>query len=155
MSGIQISGHFNNNTEPKHLITRGISDANVIILMDGVPLQNVTGATSNIEDLRLLALDNIGSIEILNGASSVLYGSNASTTVINIKTKKHSQKEIETTIGTRLGSYNTYAQRINLGGKSNTFNYYISGINEKFEGLSSAEGDDSFDKDSYKNKISI
>lgn len=149
VSGFQISGSFNNNTEPKSLRVRGGSDANVIILIDGVPLQNVTGATSNIEDLRLLALDNIGSIEILNGASSVLYGSNASTAVINIKTKKHSQKEVEAIIGARLSSYNTYAQRINLSGKSNAFNYQFSGINEKSEGFSSAKGDDSFDRDGY------
>ena len=87
--GLQISGNFNNNTETKVLRARGGSDANVIILIDGIPLQNVTGATSNIEDLRLLALDNISSIEILNGASSVLYGSNATTAIIDIKTKKY------------------------------------------------------------------
>ena len=33
------------------------------------------------------ASENIESIEILNGASSVLYGSNATVSVINIKTK--------------------------------------------------------------------
>ena len=148
--GLQISGNFNNNTETKVLRARGGSDANVIILIDGIPLQNVTGATSNIEDLRLLALDNISSIEILNGASSVLYGSNATTVVIDIKTKKYTNnKELEVNMGARIASYDTYTQKVSFSGKSNVFSYLISGLNEKSEGLSAAKGNDTFDKDGY------
>lgn len=148
--GLQISGNFNNNTETKVLRARGGNDANVIILIDGIPLQNVTGATSNIEDLRLLALDNISSIEILNGASSVLYGSNATTAVIDIKTKKYANgKELEVNVGARIASYDTYNQKVSFSGKSNVFSYLISGLNEKSEGLSAAKGNDTFDKDDY------
>lgn len=149
VSGFQITGNFNNNTEPKSPKIRGGKMANVLILVDGVPLKNVTGNDYNAADLRLFAPENIDSIEILNGASSVLYGSNATVSVINIKTKKDSQKNIEGRIGARLGSFGTYSQNALVGGKFNKFNYQISGSNEKSDGISSAEGPDTFDKDGY------
>ena len=149
VSGFQITGNFNNNTEPKSLKIRGGKMANVLVLVDGIPLKDVTGNDYNAVDLRLFAAENIESIEILNGASSVLYGSNATVSVINIKTKKNSQKNIEGRIGARIGSFGTFSQNALVNGKIKKFNYQITGSNEKSEGISSAEGPDSFDKDGY------
>lgn len=149
VSGFQITGNFNNNTEPKSLKIRGGKMANVLVLVDGVPLKDVTGNDYNAVDLRLFAAENIESIEILNGASSVLYGSNATLSVINIKTKKNSQKNIEGRIGARIGSFGTFSQNALVNGKLEKFNYQITGSNEKSDGISSAEGPDSFDKDGY------
>ena len=148
-SGFQITGNFNNNTEPKSLKIRGGKMANVLVLVDGIPLKDVTGNDNNAVDLRLFAAENIESIEILNGASSVLYGSNATVSVINIKTKKNSQKNVEGRIGARIGSFGTFSQNALVNGKLEKFNYQITGSNEKSEGISSAEGPDSFDKDGY------
>ena len=148
-SGFQITGNFNNNTEPKSLKIRGGKMANVLVLVDGIPLKDVTGNDYNAVDLRLFAAENIESIEILNGASSVLYGSNATVSVINIKTKKNSQKNIEGRIGARIGSFGTFSQNALINGKLEKFNYQITGSNEKSDGISSAEGPDSFDKDGY------
>ena len=149
VSGFQITGNFNNNTEPKSLKIRGGKMANVLVLVDGIPLKDVTGNDYNAVDLRLFAAENIESIEILNGASSVLYGSNATVSVINIKTKKNSQKNIEGRIGARIGSFGTFSQNALVNGKLEKFNYQITGSNEKSDGISSAEGPDSFDKDGY------
>ena len=148
-SGFQITGNFNNNTEPKSLKIRGGKMANVLVLVDGIPLKDVTGNDYNAVDLRLFAAENIESIEILNGASSVLYGSNATVSVINIKTKKNSQNNIEGRIGARIGSFGTFSQNALVNGKIKKFNYQITGSNEKSDGISSAEGPDSFDKDGY------
>jgi vitamin B12 transporter len=128
---------------------RGGKSANILILLDGVPLKDVTGNDYTVSDLRLMALENIESIEILNGASSVLYGSNATVSVINIKTKKSAQKAVEGLLSARGGSFSTFAQNANLRGKIDQFNYQISGFNEKSEGISSAEGPDTFDKDGW------
>ena len=149
VSGFQITGNFNNNTEPKSLKIRGGKMANVLVLVDGIPLKDVTGNDYNAVDLRLFAAENIESIEILNGASSVLYGSNATVSVINIKTKKNSQNNIEGRIGARIGSFGTFSQNALVNGKIKKFNYQITGSNEKSDGISSAEGPDSFDKDGY------
>ena len=149
VSGFQITGNFNNNTEPKSLKIRGGKMANVLVLVDGIPLKDVTGNDYNAVDLRLFAAENIESIEILNGVSSVLYGSNATVSVINIKTKKNSQNNIEGRIGARIGSFGTFSQNALVNGKIEKFNYQITGSNEKSDGISSAEGPDSFDKDGY------
>ncbi|MCG2792435.1 MAG: TonB-dependent receptor [Weeksellaceae bacterium] len=149
VAGFQITGNFNNPSEPRSLKIRGGKSANVLILLDGIPLKDVTGNDYTVADLRLIALESVESIEVLNGASSVLYGSNATVSVINIKTKKSSQKDIEGLISARGGSYSTFAQNATVKGKLRKFNYQLNGFNEKSEGFSSAKGDNSFDKDGW------
>ena len=148
VSGYQITGNFNNGPEPKSLKIRGGKLANVLILVDGIPLKDVTGNDYNATDLRLFASENIESIEILNGASSVLYGSNATVSVINIKTKKSTQQVLEGRIGARIGSFGTFGQNISAQGKINQWNYQFSGSNEKSDGISAALGEN-FDKDGF------
>lgn len=149
VAGFQITGNFNNQSEPKSMKIRGGKSANVLVLIDGIPLKDVTGNDYTVTDLRLIALENVESIEVLNGASSVLYGSNATVSVINIKTKQSAQKEVEGILSARGGSFNTYAQNATVKGKIKKFNYQVNGFNEKSQGISSAEGDDSFDKDGW------
>ena len=121
----------------------------VINQIAGIQIKDVTGNDYNVSDLRLLALENVERIEVLNGAASVLYGSNATVSVINITTKKNTQKGIEGRIGLRGGSYSTFGQDVAVGGKIKHFNYQVSGFNEKSQGFSSAEGPDTFDKDGW------
>jgi vitamin B12 transporter len=148
VAGFQIVGNQNNSQEPKAIKIRGGKSANVLILIDGIPLKDVTGNDYNVSDLRLMSVENVESIEILNGASSVLYGSNATVSVINIKTKKSATKVIEGIIGARAGSFKTFAQNALVKGKISRYNYQISGFNEKSEGLSSAKGED-FERDGF------
>lgn len=148
VAGFQIVSNFNNGQEPKAMKIRGGKSANVLILMDGVPLKDVTGNDYNVSDLRLLSLESVESIEILNGASSVLYGSNATVSVINIKTKKTATRSIEGILGARGGSFSTFAQNALLKGKIKDLTYHVSGFNEKSDGLSSAEGEN-FEKDGF------
>lgn len=148
VAGVQITGNFNNNAEPKSTKIRGGKQANLLILLDGVPLKDVTGNDYTVLDLRFLAVENVESIEILNGASSVLYGSNASVSVINIITKKNSRKKIEGNLSLRGGSFDTFAQSASVHGKLQNFNYQVSGFNEKSGGLSSAIGEN-YEKDGF------
>lgn len=148
VAGFQITGNFNNQSEPKSMKIRGGKSANVLILLDGVPLKDVTGNDYTVSDLRLIALENVESIEVLNGASSVLHGSNATVSVINIKTKELGNEKIEGLLSARGGSFNTFAQDAAFRGKIEKFNYQLSGFNEKSEGLSSATGEN-FDKDGF------
>lgn len=149
VAGIQITGNFNNMTEPKGIRVRGGKSANVLLLLDGVPLRDVSGNDYTASDLRWLALENIESIEVLNGASSVLYGSNATVSVINIVTKSSAKNVVEGLVSARGGSYGTYAQNVVVKGAVNGFNYQVDGFNEKSKGISSAKGDETFDKDGY------
>ncbi|TXF74893.1 TonB-dependent receptor plug domain-containing protein [Chryseobacterium sp.] len=148
VSGIQISGNFNNPQEPKSLKINGGKSANVLILVDGIPLKDVTANDYTVSDLRLFAAENIESIEILNGASSVLYGSNATVSVINIKTKNTAEKPLQLNIGARAGSFDTYAQSFSAGLKKGNHYFQLKGLNEKSRGISSAAGEN-FEKDGF------
>ncbi|MGC4130189.1 MAG: TonB-dependent receptor [Bergeyella sp.] len=148
VSGFQITGNFNNNQEPKSPKIRGGKSANVLILIDGVPMKDVTGNDYTAMDLRLMSIENVESIEVLNGASSVLYGSNATVSVINIKTIKAAQKTIEGLVSLNGGSFGTFGQNGVVRGNVNGFKYQVSGSNEKSDGLSSASGEN-FEKDGF------
>lgn len=148
VAGIQIAGNFNNPQEPKTVKIRGGKNANVLLLIDGVPLKDVSGNDYNLADLRVLSPEMIESIEILNGASSVLYGSNAGVSVINIHTKKSRRAGMHGEIGLKAGSFKTFGQNAGVRGRIEKLTYSVAAANEKSEGLSSAEGKD-FDTDGF------
>jgi outer membrane receptor for ferrienterochelin and colicins len=70
---------------------RGVADflsKDVLILLDGQPLNDAfSGGAVMIN--RLINVDNIDHVEVVRGAGGALYGSNASTAVVSIKTKTH------------------------------------------------------------------
>jgi vitamin B12 transporter len=148
VSGFHITGTSNNAQEPKSPKIRGGKLSNVLVLIDGVPVKDVTGNDYNAMDLRLLAVENVESIEVLNGASSVMYGSNAAGAVINIRTQKRAVKKVEGVLSARAGSYGTFAQNALVRGNVSGFTYQVAGFNEKSDGLTSAEGPD-FEKDGF------
>ncbi len=65
---------------------QGLTRENVKILVDGVP---VIGRLNGILDLHQIQLDDIERIEIVEGPTSVFYGTDALAGVINIITKKN------------------------------------------------------------------
>ena len=89
VSGIEIIGSRSNAGQNLGYTIRGGRNRQVVILMDGVQL-NDPSHISNDYDLRLIPASSIESIEIIKGASSVLYGSGAATGVISINSKKAS-----------------------------------------------------------------
>ena len=64
----------------------GFSGNAVLFLVDG---ERLAGETMDNTDYNRLNLDNVGRIEIVKGASSALYGSNAVGGVINIISREH------------------------------------------------------------------
>lgn len=146
--GFQITGSHSANQEPKSPKIRGGKTANLLILIDGVPLKDVTGNDYTAADLRLISMDSVEKIEILNGASSVLYGSNATVSVINIITKKGANVPFGGQVQLKGGTFGTFGQNLQVGGGKNGFSYFVSGSNEKSDGISSAQGED-FDLDGY------
>ncbi|MFA8342807.1 MAG: TonB-dependent receptor [Rhodothermaceae bacterium] len=67
---------------------RGINGGEMVMI-NGVSIQ---GAAGRAYDLNLLSIDQIERIEVVKGAASALYGSNAMSGVINIVTRKTSEK---------------------------------------------------------------
>lgn len=76
------------NRTRNNLKLNGLGGNYVKILVDGIPVSGDVGGGYPLENLMLGDLE---SIEVLSGASSTLYGSDAMAGVVNFITKKHRQ----------------------------------------------------------------
>lgn len=85
LPGIEFSYAMNQQV---HLNFSGFGGQSLLILVDG---ERLAGETMDDVDFTRLTTDNIDHIEIIKGAASALYGSNATGGVINIITKKHTE----------------------------------------------------------------
>ncbi len=84
---------------------QGLDAAYVMILIDGQPL---VGRSAGTLDLSRITVNNIERIEIIKGASSSLYGSEALAGVVNIITKKLSTDgDWKLNLNYRLATFNT------------------------------------------------
>ncbi len=150
-AGLYLPGSLSNAGTVPSIYMRGASSGRTLILIDGMPVGDPS-MISNEFDLNLVPLDQIERVEILKGAQSTLYGSDAIGGVINIITKNKSVSKLSGDFS--AGSFGT--QKINLQ-HSNTlgkFNYNVGMGNETATGFSSATdmtGKNNFDKDGYKN----
>lgn len=92
--------------QPNSLFVRGQSAGSLLILLDGMRL-NDPSSTDGRATLENLMTDNIAQIEVIKGGSSSIWGGNASAGVINIISKKVTQKGLHGNISLNGGSYNT------------------------------------------------
>lgn len=152
LAGIQIKGADNANGEVKSIYMRGGRSHQTMILIDGVPLVDPSGI-NNAFDLRLLTLNQIESIEVMNGAASTLYGSGAASGVISIKLKKAAKKAVSANYQASLGTNNSQDdsnlnltdvnQNVSLNGSFDKFNYLISANVSSTTGMSAASDENS------------
>jgi len=163
VAGIDVRGVNANTTEPRSINIRGGRSRQVLVLIDGVPVTDQSAINQEF-DLRLLAVSQIESIEILKGASSTLYGSGAATAVINIVLKSPSKDSVSASFETSLGTNNTAStsksslsdknQNASINGTLGSFHYLgsysITGVN----GMSAAKSNTSsiFENDHYYSK---
>jgi vitamin B12 transporter len=150
--GMIINGADNNLGTNQTIYTRGASAGNTLILLDGVPLNDASGITSEF-DLNNFSLENVERIEILKGAQSTLYGSDAVAGVINIISKKSGQKPFQVNAGISAGSYETYKATVALSGnngKGQTFFVSYNGISSRgFSSAYDSTGKAQFDRDGF------
>ncbi|MDR1114915.1 MAG: TonB-dependent receptor [Tannerella sp.] len=108
---------FTPNTMGDNINIAGLDNKYILILVDGERLVNER--TENVNFSRLNTSD-IKQIEVINGASSVLYGSNAIGAVINIITKEV-DKPLQGSARVRYSNYNTWVGDASFGLKANGF----------------------------------
>ena len=89
----------------------GLGNSYILILIDG---KRIHGDVGGENDLGLIDPHNIEKIEIVKGAQSALYGSDAMAGVVNIITKKHTEKGVFVDNSTRYGSHNDLRQHNSL-----------------------------------------
>ncbi|MCK5814773.1 MAG: TonB-dependent receptor [Flavobacteriaceae bacterium] len=155
--GIQMEGNFGSPGTNISLYQRGGRNKNTLILIDGIPLNDPSGINSSY-DLRLLSLNAIESIEVLNGGLSSLYGTGASSGVISITLKKSVKDDVNGSVDLNYGSYNTVVTSGNINGKSNNFDYMVSANYSTSDGFSSASDENSptpFEDDGFNQKNAL
>lgn len=112
LPGVEFTYAMNQQT---HLNFSGFGGQGVLFLVDG---ERLAGETMDDVDFTRLSMDNVERIEIVKGAASALYGSNATGGVINIITKK-SQKPVTLNVNARYAKHNEqrYGVTFGLNGK--------------------------------------
>ncbi len=106
LSGLTSSFAFNEGDMGSQMQMNGLGNNYILILIDG---KRIHGDVGGENDLSLIDPHNIEKIEIVKGASSALYGSDAIAGVVNIITKKHNEGLMAENT-TRYGSYNDLRQ---------------------------------------------
>ena len=130
-----IAGVNTTNTQrragSKSALIQGFGENSVLVMIDGTPVSQ-NGPFGF--DLTQISTSDIKKVEVIKGAASALYGSQAMGGVINIITKKPTEKvrtsidlsQAQTLEGTggqaRNGSFN-FAGRNRLGGAKAAFSY--------------------------------
>ena len=111
LSGLTASFAFNEDDMGSQMQLNGLGNGYILVLIDG---KRIHGDVGGQNDLSLIDPHNIEKIEIVKGASSALYGSDAIAGVVNIITKKHNEGLLIEN-STRGGSYGDLRQHNGLG----------------------------------------
>ncbi|MEJ8817829.1 TonB-dependent receptor plug domain-containing protein [Lacibacter sp. H407] len=151
-ASVFINGANNTLGTNQDVYFRGAVSGNVLILIDGVPVGDAS-QVNNAFDLNHISTGMVERIEILKGAQSTMWGSDAVAGVINIITKKAGRKKAEVNGLLSYGSYNTLRANAGVGGKLNAFSYNVNYNFTDSKGFSSAQdttGTKNFDNDGFK-----
>ncbi|MEP6467880.1 MAG: TonB-dependent receptor plug domain-containing protein, partial [Parafilimonas sp.] len=150
-TGITVTGSTATPGTNQSVFVRGASAGNTLILIDGVPVYDASGVSSEF-DINYININQVERIEILKGAQSTLYGSDAVAGVINIIMKKNTDKPIAGFADVSAGSFGTINTAAGMSGTLKKFQYNIGGSYIHTKGISSAydsTGKGNFDKDGY------
>lgn len=130
LSGLTASFAFSEGDMGSQMQLGGLGNSYILILIDG---KRIHGDVGGENDLGLIDPHNIDRIEIVKGAQSALYGSDAMAGVINIITKKplasHNDRGVYLDNTTRYGSHNDLRQHngvaFNIGKWTSQTNFQL------------------------------
>ena len=123
LSGLTASFAFNQDDMGSQMQLGGLGNSYILILIDG---KRIHGDVGGQNELSLIDPQNIEKIEIVKGASSALYGSDAIAGVVNIITRKHREQGVLVENTTRLGSYGDVRQHNGLSLRFGKFSSYTN-----------------------------
>lgn len=113
----------------KTVSVRGSSSSQVVVLLDGLRLNNpLTGSV----DLSTIPIQYVDSIEVIRGGGSALVGSDAIGGVINIKTRPAGQPL--TIASLTYGSFNTLSLNLSTARSKGGLDYFISYNHSRSDG---------------------
>lgn len=111
LSSLSASITFSSSEMGSGIQLNGLKNDYILILQDG---KRMSTSSSGQVDLSRINMNNIDRIEIVKGASSSLYGSDAIGGVINFITKK-TKKSFSLSNSTRVGQHEDVLQSTNVG----------------------------------------
>ena len=141
---------------------RGMSSKRILVLIDGVRYNNPTNSGAAAEFSQIM-LNNVEQIEIIKGAQSGVWGSDASGGVINIITSK-AKKGSHAALNLEYGTYDTFQTSLTASYATKKYDVLASGTYFDTDGFSDAGptkseasygkryDDLGLEKDSYENK---
>ena len=111
------------NSMGTFLRLNGLGNKYILILING---QKLSGDISNNIDLNRINMARVKRIEVLDGAASSLYGSDAIAGVINIITDQPTSSVCSVTNATNLSGHGVLTETVNLDIYKNGFGSYTS-----------------------------
>lgn len=106
----------------------GLSNKYILILING---QKLSGDISNNLDLNRINMARVKRIEVLDGAASSLYGSDAIAGVINIITDQPTQQLISATNDTKVSGHGVLTESVSLDIYKKGFGSYTSYVYDR------------------------
>jgi outer membrane receptor for ferrienterochelin and colicins len=128
---------FENHARGKSMTLQGIDPQYILFLVDG---ERLAGETMGDIDYSRINIADIQQIEVVKGAGSTLYGSNALGGVINIITKDPIEK-FDLSCSSRFSNYNTQNYQLSVGSKLENFSTQTSTIFNYTDGYDLLKGD--------------
>ncbi|XLX39769.1 TonB-dependent receptor domain-containing protein [Ectopseudomonas mendocina] len=130
---------------------RGTSTAQTLVLVDG---QRIAAASSGTSSLEFLAPEQIERIEVVRGARSALYGSDAIGGVIQIFTRQGDDQGLKPYARLAAGSDSTYQRSLGLSGGDERTRFHLGAALDETAGIDATR--DGFganaDDDAYRNR---
>ena len=123
--------------QPTAVYLRGANANHTLVLVDGVEM-NDPSSPNGAFDFANLQTDNIERIEVVRGAASAAYGSDAMGGVINVITKK-GQGATKYTATAEGGSYDTWKTTGAISGSTERINYSLDASRMETAGFSAAD----------------
>lgn len=154
-AGLTIIGAQNNPGTNQDVFMQGAASGKTLILINGIPAYDPS-TISTAFDINHLPVENIERIEIVRGALSTLYGSDAVAGVINIITKKGGAKKATPYLTFAGGSFETFKTVAGVNGTLAKANYNLQYSRLQSRGFSAAYDSTkrgNFDRDRFAQNI--
>lgn len=130
------------------LFTRGTSGGHTLILVDGMRLSSATSGGTSVQ---FLNPDQIERIEVVRGAYSSLYGSEAIGGVVQIFTRDGSASP-GSYVSAATGSHHLRKTAIGTSGSQGRLRYGVHASYLDTDGINNQEADPHRDRDGYRNR---
>jgi outer membrane cobalamin receptor len=130
LAAVNIS-NYGGRGASKTIRMRGSTAAQVLVMVDGVPVNNPRDGETNLSNI---PLDNVARIEVMRGPGSSLYGAGAMGGVVNIVTKNPPKEGAKTELYSSFGTARSYIERMSYGARAAKFGMLASAEYQNSEG---------------------